>query len=229
MFVRLSLVAVNPYWEIVKDLPEEKWKPKWLENRFVPESFPDINPKTYTPDDFLEAQKVSRRELVRKYSWAIPEPGVIEWLVIQLAGKPVLEIGAGTGYWAWQLAQHGVDVIAYDLYPVTEKENDFHPKVHNPQEFYPVLRGSVEVGSCYPERALFLCWPPYANSFAHDALEAYHGDTLVFCGEEWGGCTGGDDFFELLAKEWHEVARNDNHPQWSGIHDELIVYQRGTA
>ena len=42
--------------------------------------------------------------------------------------SPIVELGAGTGYWAAMLARRGADVIAYDIEPPTSKTNNqfFH-------------------------------------------------------------------------------------------------------
>lgn len=54
-----------------------------------------------------------RAELVRRYAWAVPDAAAIAALA---ARSPLVEIGAGTGYWARLLAAAGADIIAYDDY-----------------------------------------------------------------------------------------------------------------
>jgi SAM-dependent methyltransferase len=58
-----------------------------------------------------------RDELAPLYAWAIPSPGSIAWIVDVLDGTPLLEVGAGRGYWAALLAQAGIDVVAFDHHP----------------------------------------------------------------------------------------------------------------
>eukprot|EP00897_Mesotaenium_endlicherianum_P009382 jgi/Mesen1/8472/ME000478S07970 len=55
--------------------------------------------------------------LRRIYSWAVPTGEAIDAIVKSAPGG-VLEIGAGTGYWAHLLRQRGVQVAAYDLQPL---------------------------------------------------------------------------------------------------------------
>ena len=55
-----------------------------------------------------------RDELVKKYAWAVPTEASIEAIA---ALGPIVEVGAGTGYWAWLLRQVGATVEAYDVAP----------------------------------------------------------------------------------------------------------------
>jgi len=143
----------------------------------------------------------------------------------------VIEIGAGTGYWAWQLSQHGIDILAYDIAPPDKVPNDFFsPRMEKPsttlvKTWHPVQQGGLEVLAEHADRTLFLCWPPYATDFAYQCLSAYQGSRLVFIGERDGGCTGNDDFFELLKKQWKVVARHQI-VQWDCIRDTITVYER---
>jgi tetratricopeptide (TPR) repeat protein len=58
-----------------------------------------------------DARRFGRDSLVRKYSWAIPDE---EALATIGSYTPLVEIGAGTGYWAALLRKRGADMIAYD-------------------------------------------------------------------------------------------------------------------
>mgnify|MGYP001603501330 CR=1 FL=1 len=54
---------------------------------------------------------LAREILVRLYAWAVPTEEVIRTLVKH---APIVEIGAGTGYWAHLIHQMGGDILAYD-------------------------------------------------------------------------------------------------------------------
>lgn len=163
-------------------------------------------------NDYCQA----RSTLASKYAWAVPTDEALE----VLAGvAPILEIGAGTGYWASLLRERGVDILAYDTNPY---ENHWCNG-----SWGDVLIGGTEQAGLHPDRALFLCWPPYNTSMAGDALKLYTGSTLVLVGEAEGGCTGGDDLWDQLdADNWCEVKYLDL-PNWPGIHDNLSVWHRG--
>ena len=161
-----------------------------------------------------------RHELVTKYSWAVPWHGALEVIA---AHAPILEIGAGTGYWVYLLRQMGVDVLAYDAEPPFEKENvnTWH---HGGQIWTAVFKAGSFAAGCDPTRALFLCWPPYDNSMAMDCLNRYQGNVIIYIGEN-GGCTGTEEFQKALDERFDMVARADI-PQYEGIHDFLMLYYR---
>ena len=210
--------TINPYWDIVQTIPSNPidmeygnaWSPNWIRHG------------------------VSRDELCRTYSWAIPSPFALSF-VAKWVKLPVVEMGAGTGYWAWQLSQMGIDIIAYDQAP-PDKTGTNH--WHSPRNgshgdltgetrptYFPVQEGTPESLKAHSERVLFLCWPPYDDTMAFECLENYQGNRLVYIGEGSGGCTADDAFHERLDREWEEVA-NHRPIQWFGIHDYITVYLR---
>ena len=76
-----------------------------------------------------------------------------------------------------------------------------------------------------------MVWPPYDDPFAYKSLSAFRGNKLIFIGEGAGGCTGDDDFFNLLCSQWQEVTNIgpedwEGIPNWHGIHDRLHLYSR---
>ena len=156
-----------------------------------------------------------RFAITNHYSWAVPNQEAIDYLVSQ---SPIIEMGAGTGYWSKLISDSGGEVIAFD-----ESPYDNH---WCKNQWYEITKiDSVDILANYPEHTLFLCWPPYDTPFAYDCLKAYKGSQLIFVGESYGGCTGDDNFFDLLEEEWEEVHSIDI-PQWFGMHDYLISYKR---
>jgi hypothetical protein len=59
-----------------------------------------------------------RRELAATFAWAIPDDGA---LAVLARYAPLLECGAGTGYWAAVLRSRGVNVVASDLSPASSR------------------------------------------------------------------------------------------------------------
>jgi len=157
-----------------------------------------------------------RRKLTKKYAWAIPTPEAIEAIKKYL---PIIEIGAGKGYWASLIDG---DIICFDKH-AGRPEDNFH--VDDTAGFYPVEEGSHEKIAEHPDRTLFLCWPPYDTPMAADCLREYGGTHLVFIGEGRGGCTAGDDFWKMIEDGW-ETIEDIGIPQWNGIHDWLTIYVR---
>ena len=92
------------------------------------------------------------------------------------------------------------------------------------QLFFPVQKCSKDF---IPpsDRALFMCWPLCNDPMGNDILNRYKGDTFIYIGESWGGCTGDNDFFETLDREWEEI-EEVYIPQHYGMNDYLSVYKR---
>src|ERR1700716_2853651 len=76
---------------------------------------------------------------------------------------PIVELGAGTGYWAFLLRHRGVDIVAFDIAPPGQFPNAYK---FEPRTWTAVLQGGVEVLDQYPDHTLFLCWPGYKDTFA---------------------------------------------------------------
>ena len=160
----------------------------------------------------------ARKYLVKHFAWAVPNDEAINLLV---AHGPIVEMGAGAGYWARLVEESGGDIVAFDGRPVDKAENGYHDGT----SWFDVSLGGPETLAQWPTRALLLCWPSAGTSFAKECLESYTGDTLIYVGEEASGCTANDEFFEVLARDW--VARECVHiPQWPHMSDYLQVYSR---
>jgi hypothetical protein len=171
-----------------------------------------------TQSDWRSRMYHHRDRLVFVYSWAVPTARAIT-KIARLG--PIVEIGAGMGYWARLIKEAGGDVVAYDTYPPDKRKNYYCGK----EVFHPVLRGGPEKAAEHPERDLMLCWPPYQNNMASTSLKNYAGDTLVYIGEQEGGCTADRKFFEELRRSWKQIGRCAL-PQWYHMGDSLVIYQR---
>lgn len=186
-----------------------------------------------TVEELVRHEEPSRHQLCGRYAWAIPNDEALDTIV---AWGNVVEIGAGTGYWASLLAARGVAVAAYDLHPPDRDVNVFcDPGV----TWTRIRRGGVAKAARHPQRTLLLCWPPYvsrswddrrpqADDVAYWAARRHlraGGRRLVYVGEGNGGCTGGNAFHDLLEHEY-ALVRTVAIPQWWGLHDRAMFYER---
>lgn len=174
-----------------------------------------------------EASWTARAEGRARFAWAIPNNEALDAL---LALGPIIEIGAGCGYWAHLLRALGGDVVAYDLAPpVNERHENGYCRYGEVVgvTWTLVLRGgpSVLTKRKYRDRALFLCWPPYGGWLGKKALQNYRGKTLAYIGEDRGGCCATDSFFDILERDWAHQ-RRIRIPQWDGLHDSLNIWVR---
>lgn len=196
----------------------------------------DMRAYRNAPARDLAERQMSRSEIrtcaTCRYAFSVPTDEALD--AIAQVG-PIVELGAGSGYWAALLRERGVDVLAYDRYPPRDGGNHWY---QDREEFHPIVRGTEEVLHWNAHRTLMLSWPPYATPMAAEALRYYEragGRCLVYVGEGWGGCCADDDFFTRLGEDtfddvehstpWRKV-REVLLPQWWGVHDWLTIYER---
>jgi hypothetical protein len=203
-------------YQNIKDLHEIQdysWSPPKHDD---PEKHIDYSSGKYT---HCSCSYHYRRVLAEKYSYAIPNEEAIRE-VVRLS--PIVEIGAGTGYWASLINSAGGVVVAYDKAPVNSKIKNYYKFT---DQHFRVKRGGPSVLSRYPDHTLLLCWPPYGKPMAKDCLNLYKGNTVVYVGEGDSGCTGDEKFHDALEAEW-VLKKEIDIPQWSGIHDTMMIYTR---
>lgn len=121
------------------------------------------------PGDW-DALEKRLQPLRQKYAWAVPDQRALN---ILKEFSPLIEIGAGNGYWARLLLDMGVNIIAYDV-------------KHNLNSWTDVKLGGPEVlldESIVVNRTLFLCYPDEDESIAIRCLENYNGEYIIHVGE----------------------------------------------
>lgn len=188
----------NPYLSCVKHFFGKNFKASYAPS-FIPF------------EEFGFAKLFYLREIfTRYYAWAIPDGPALKKIA---SYSPIIEIGAGTGYWANQLTRCGADVVAFDVYRGKVERRWFDVKV-----------GNEKAISLHPKRTLFLCWHPHKSSMAHECLKKFKGDTVIYIGE-FGGCTADDKFHRKLEKEFFEVDAIPL-PKWPCMHDYCFIYKR---
>ena len=190
------------------------WHSNWMERSF------DI-------DGFAGEIEI-RGGHIQRFGFSILTDDVIDGLKeIVPTPTPILEIGAGTGYWSYELAQAGYDTVATDrstgVYYVGSENNPTHEWHNQWGEVHEM--SALEAIKAHGEgRALMTIWPDF-GSWAGYALEAYAGDTLIFGGEGAGGCTGGVKLFDQIEAHWEKIGLV-RLPQFVGINDWLTIYRR---
>ncbi|MGH8008268.1 MAG: hypothetical protein ACREQ3_14830 [Candidatus Binatia bacterium] len=204
-------------------------------------------------------------ELRKRYSYAVPSEPALDTIIAH-SPTGVVEIGAGSGYWAMLLQRRGVDVVAYDPEPPGHLRRHWYrrpgglsnlamcqelPTWHSGKAWTAVHEGDHTKAAEHPTRTLLMCWPSYDEPWAAWAVECYMGDTVIYVGEGSHGCTADDRFHALVGdRPYCRHYDNDGNeascepdcpsllpplfaevaeveiPQWSGLHDRLVVYRR---
>lgn len=181
------------------------------------------------PSRFGVSQFKDRGFCIKKYGFAIPTEDALFKVQKYAYGNGLIELGAGTGYWASFLRRIlcGDDqVIAIDPAPVGTGKSAYSFS----KSWTWVDEGDHTALTRIPEaekKALFMSWPDYDEDWPAQALEMYRGPTFIYIGEGSYGCTGNDRFHQILHKDW-KMVDDEEIPQWPGIHDRLEFYQRKT-
>lgn len=201
----------NPYWEIVRPLVFEKDN-----RRVVSGGRGKGGARLGYAQTILQAA----------YAYAIPTPETIGWMSEFCSGRTIVELGAGRGYWAAQLARAGLRVEAYDSEPPDTIANPSFPETAGQLDvWYPVGDlGEYKMRSIdHANRVLFLCWPPgWGSSMASEAVAEFEragGSRLVFIGEPKGGKTGDDAFFDALVARWDLETQDPQFVSWWNLTD----------
>lgn len=201
----------NPYWDIVGPSVSE-----FEGRRVVNGGRPDGSARL----------AYAQMQLQAIYAYAIPSPETLEWMAVFCGGRRVMELGAGRGYWAAQMAAAGIDVKAYDFEPPDKVANGSFPSGGELDDvWHPVgdLGQFERDAAGRSEDVLFLCWPPgWGNTMASEALAAFEesgGKRLIFIGQPRGGMTGDAAFFDALSAGWELASEDPQFVAWWNLAD----------
>lgn len=203
-------VSSNPYWDLLSPFVSEH-DGRRVVNGGNPEGSARL--------------AYAQMQLQAIYAYAIPSPETIEWVSTFCAGRPLVELGAGRGYWAAQLAHAGIDVKAYDSEPPDKVDNVSFARGGRQDVWHEVggLDDFERDKADLSDYVLFLCWPPgWGNTMASEALAAFEkdgGSRLVFIGEPKGGMTGDDAFFDALSSGWRLESEDPRFVSWWNLSD----------
>lgn len=161
----------------------------------------------------------ARRKMTSRYSWAIPSA---EALCAIRQYAPIIEGGAGTGYWGYLFQQMGVDYLSFDLNPVDVRGNGWHRQ--SAQSWCPVVEADENIIVRHRQRTLFLCCPPSSGQFGRQALELYAGEIFLYAGE-LDGCAANESLKSLLEKDWLLISQIAL-PRWPCAADSLYIFWR---
>lgn len=193
-----------------------------------------------------EAQLEVRDQAIAQFGFAIATAETIA-LVRSTAPAGIVEIGAGTGYWAHLLHRAGVDVLAFDVAPPTTGGNKWFPTTST---WHHVEHADHRVVAEHATRTLLIVWPTKDEMWPVETLDLFAaagGMTVVYVGEHVGGRTGDDTFHARLGElttcrqcglglvdqpcvcdypaQWRRTARAEL-PRWPDCHDSLFIYRR---
>lgn len=172
-------------------------------------------------DEFRQLQKKNnfkgqqwfgeRSTLVERYGWAVPNESAITYLT---NFDNLIEVGAGSGYWAYIIESAGGSVDAYDIDPPGANEN----------EYVNVEKSDVRSMEVIENSPVLMVWPPCHNKMSEYVL-THEPSHVLYVGEGAGGCTGTDEFHHTLSKKYGLIETIEI-PSFDGVNDNLYHYAR---
>lgn len=165
-----------------------------------------------------------RQDYIENVGFALFNMNLARELKSIIKDDKVLEICAGTGFISYVLQKAGVDIIATDNYSwINEGRLNKEPyiNVENIDGLEAINKYGKDI------KWLLISWPPYQDPIAYEAAKLLHkinpDAIMIILGEDWGGCTGNDDFFEFTEEIMEEETQrcNKHYESFSGIHDYL--------
>jgi len=158
-----------------------------------------------------------RSEAIQEFGFAIMTDAAAELIA---AFSPILEVGAGSGYWTWELQAIGADAVATDPDPFSCVGCEVD------REWVEVERLNADQAmELYPGRTVLSVWPSLGDTWLDDALRVHKPERLVLVGEGAYGCTASPALWDALDELGYAEVSTFDLPQWSGIHDYGAVYE----
>jgi hypothetical protein len=163
---------------------------------------------------------LSREAHIKEFGFAVLTEEAVETIAQY---GPCLEVGAGSGYWSYELRKVGVDIIVTDPEPPGEGSKNPYPFAKTWLEIERLT--ALDAIAKYPNRTLLTVWPSYDSAWTGEMLQTFQGNRIVYVGEGHGGCTGDDVMHEHLEAHF-DVIETLDIPRFLGLHDSLTVYKR---
>jgi hypothetical protein len=161
--------------------------------------------------------RFARKAFVRTWGFAIPCREAVD--AVRCLG-PLLEIGAGSGYWSALLAAAGHDVVATDI---GEGVTRYGTEVGSRARVERL--SAADAIEAHPGRDIFCSWPAAGEGWVTDALELVRpGRALALVLDERPGITGDESLGAFLADRCAPIG-DVTLPRFPGVRDRLVLYR----
>lgn len=231
----LNKENANKFFEMDFRNDSENHDINWYLTR-VPDSFykevPDdvVNPRNIMDivsdeiSSFSFHSHTMDRGFYCKPSWEWIDP-----LANYLKGKKVLDVMAGNGLISLCLKHRGIDIDACDI--ATGKDNNY---VTYRSWDFPIISGEKYIEEQAKKAIVYdtilLIWPEYMGDGSDKKicdifLKTNPDGEIIFIGEDCGGCTGSEAFFEAYELDLFEEIDQHYIPDY-GIHDGIYKVRK---
>ena len=198
-----------------------------------PKNFDDLLKKNYS-----EKMKFLFK-LVYYLAWVIPSKKIINEMVQFIGDDHVLEIGSGSGLWAYLLRLEGVNITPTEISKYFKYKNSLNLKIDDrilyfPKTFIPkkdyILK--VSPNDLKLANVLMFMWPLRGDksNYSDIYLKKFKGDKVIYLGEEpidgnIPTTTGSRNFFKELKKNW-KLQEVIEYEQNYALNDKMYLYIR---
>jgi predicted O-methyltransferase YrrM len=198
---------------------------------------PGLPAASYSSGDLLDEQDEfdviyhQRKLYNREFGFCLFTAECVSTLAALCKGKNVLEAGSGSGWLADQLAQQGIEITAADWtdYRQPRDTKRGYPirsvfRLDHHGDAVALLPGSFDV--------VLLVWPNLGTPFGEQVARAMcSGQVMILEGEEKGGNTATDEFFDVLSADFESLdaetlALNEHHRTFPGLHDRWQILRK---
>eukprot|EP01062_Namystynia_karyoxenos_P047900 TRINITY_DN36320_c0_g1_i1.p2 TRINITY_DN36320_c0_g1~~TRINITY_DN36320_c0_g1_i1.p2 ORF type:complete len:251 (+),score=74.55 TRINITY_DN36320_c0_g1_i1:73-825(+) len=170
-------------------------------------------------EDVLARQTYVRHLFVSLYAFAVPTPAAAAACA---ACGPLLEVGAGSGFWARALRRGGCDVVAADS-GEWKRGAEASPLLRFRRAWSEVEeQGAAEAAAAHPDRVLLFVWAYPGAQWAAEALRRSRAQRCVVVGDP--ACSADP----AQGGVW-ELERELPLPGFPGIRDSLRVMRRAAT
>ena len=206
-----------------------------LQNKEIPDTYPEYISKI-DMRPFQNPYYIDRFEFMNISSFALVSKRWVKPLAEYIGDKKCLEVMAGNGCLSKCLSGYGVDIKATDNYTWKwhrSPENKQGQQLKREELWYDVEDlDCVESVVLYGKDAGYIIcsWPPFKSIDLYKALikmrEINPVCKLIYIGEEKGGCTAEENFFNEARyikndKAFNEIA--SLFQSWPNMHDKIML------
>ena len=169
--------------------------------------------------------RIRRRAYIPRFGFPVVSADDIGWIAAETGGSPMFEVGAAPGYLAWECHRFGLEVRPSDPDPQGTNGWDWT----SPKK---ILRCSGQQAvRVHRGKNMLWSWPDYREAYTAEVLRRFaaesDGEFIVYIGEGPGGCTGSDEFHEILERDFTLAGERDIR-QFPFINDRIYVHQRNS-
>ena len=198
---------------------------------------PGLPAASYSSADLLDQPEQfdvpyqQRKRYNREFGFCLFTAECIFSLAALCKGKNVLEAGSGSGWLADQLAQQGIAITAADWtdYRQPRDNKRGYPmqsvfRLDHHGDAVALLPGNFDV--------VLLVWPNLGTPFGEQVAHAMRsGQVMILEGEEKGGSSATDEFFDVLSADFERLdaetqALNEHHRTFPGLHDRWQILRK---